>query len=251
MSMEFFNGFTWAIPKAFSDAIAACKFEEGDILYDSPKAYEANWGEAVKHINHHIQVREPARGTSVSGETQERLVFNKNWNSEVYFQLVSHKAKKEPQFIRTTQGKLYSALWHSDLSVFDDDQTTPDLPLQLKDVSKKLTDTKSCAKKLAGSKPVFVMARDLSNPISRNKHSTVKSTLHLKYGAVNHSVKVADSGIKDSDSILPTIDIVFFVMERGEYQEIHDALKAKLYTPGKDTTKDMFRLNAHGLLIAD
>lgn len=146
---------------------------------------------------------------------------------------------------------MYSALWRGDLSLFDDKQSNPDLPVHLKDVSKNLTDTISCAKELAGSKPVFVMARDLSNPVSRNKHLSIRSTLHLKYGAVNHSIKVADTGIRDSDSILPTIDIVFFVLETGKYQDIHDTLKAKLYTPAKDAKKDMFRLNAHGLLIAD
>ena len=31
-SMEVYDGFSWAVPKAFKDAIASCAFEEGDTI---------------------------------------------------------------------------------------------------------------------------------------------------------------------------------------------------------------------------
>jgi hypothetical protein len=38
--MDFFPKFKWAVPHAFGDALAACRFEQGDILYDTLMAYE-------------------------------------------------------------------------------------------------------------------------------------------------------------------------------------------------------------------
>ena len=31
--MEFYGGFSWAVPKAFKDAVASCLFWEGDMLF--------------------------------------------------------------------------------------------------------------------------------------------------------------------------------------------------------------------------
>jgi len=248
--MDFFNGFNWAVPKAFSDALAACQFEEGDTLYDTQKAYGDDWGEAEKHIQYHIQVREPTRG-SIGSRQISGSIFNRNWNSDVFFELVNHRKSVTTEYIRTTQGRLYSALWHGDLSLLDKEQPHPELPIQLRVVKKNLKDTIPFAKDLAGSNPVFVMVRDLSNKISTIKHLTVKGTLHYKFGAVNHCFNVGKTGIRNSNQISPTIDIVFYVMEKGKHQDIHDALKTKLYTPAKNAKKDMFRLNTHGLLIAD
>ena len=33
--MEVYDGFSWAVPKAFKDAIASCASEEGDTLYST------------------------------------------------------------------------------------------------------------------------------------------------------------------------------------------------------------------------
>jgi hypothetical protein len=82
MSGEFFDGFTWAVPKAFSDAVTACRFEEGGILYGSRKAYIGEWGKAVEHISHSLQVFSQSRGTTVAANASGS-VFGKNWDTEV------------------------------------------------------------------------------------------------------------------------------------------------------------------------
>ena len=92
--MNFFSNFAWAVPLAFSDALATCLFEEGDVLYDTPKAYRDDWSEAIKHISLSLQVRYPARATGVEKE-DERSIIEKNWNSEVHFDLYDHQEKKE------------------------------------------------------------------------------------------------------------------------------------------------------------
>jgi len=248
MTTEFFEGFAWAVPEAFSEAVAACQFEEGDMLYDTQKAYEDDWGTAVKHIHHLIQVREPARGSSTTSK-ESRSVFKKNWTSEVYFELRSPPGNSVSKYIRTTQGRLYSALWHGDLSIVNKDAPEPKIPLQLRDVTKSLKQTISFAKELAGSNPVFVMARDLSNSISTIKHMKVKSSLHSHFSAENHAFMPKKTGLKNWERISPTIDVVFYVMNPAEHDDIHETLKSQLYVPAKDAKKDMFRLSAHGMLI--
>ena len=250
MTTEFFDGFAWGIPKAFSDAVAACWFEEGDMLYDTQKAYNGDWGTAVKQIHHIIQIREPARGLSTIPK-ESGSVFKKNWASEVYFELQSLHDNSIPKYIRTTQGRLYSALWHGDLSIVDKDAPEPKLPLQLREVTKKLEQTVSFAKELAGANPVFVMARDLSNNISRIKHRKVKSALHSHYGASNHAFVPKKAGVKNWERVAPTIDVVFYIMKPAEHDDIHERLKSQLYVSAKEAKKDRFRLSTHGMLLAD
>ncbi len=55
-SMEFIKGFKWAIPQAFSDSISRCQFEEGDIFYDTSKAYD-QWANALNVVNCSVQVK--------------------------------------------------------------------------------------------------------------------------------------------------------------------------------------------------
>ncbi len=38
--MEFIQVFNWAVPTGFNDAIAQCRFDLGDSLYDTKKAYD-------------------------------------------------------------------------------------------------------------------------------------------------------------------------------------------------------------------
>ncbi len=66
--MNFFSNFTWAVPKAFSDAVASCRFEEGDMLYDTPKAYEVDWEDAIKCTTHFLQVKFTAHAVPVEGK---------------------------------------------------------------------------------------------------------------------------------------------------------------------------------------
>ncbi len=60
MSERFFDGFAWAVPAAFSEAVSACMFLEGDTLYDTKKAYSGEWEKALPYIRHYIQVHSTA-----------------------------------------------------------------------------------------------------------------------------------------------------------------------------------------------
>lgn len=61
MNVEFNDGFVkgWhmAVPEAFKDALKRRRFDEGDVFYDSAKAYELPWAEALRHIGLAVQIR--------------------------------------------------------------------------------------------------------------------------------------------------------------------------------------------------
>ncbi len=145
IGMEFFSGFKWAVPKAFSDAVALCRFEEGDILYDTEKAYIDNWEKACKFIEHSLQVRYPAR---VGGGASEKGggVFSGNWGSEVRIDLYKNQDKVGVGQITTTQGRLYTALWKGDISILKKESEEPPIPLTVQDVTKTLDQATQKAK---------------------------------------------------------------------------------------------------------
>ena len=248
MNGEFFNGFSWAVPKAFSDAVMACRFEEGDILYDTKKAYDGEWGEAEKHIKHSLQVRSPARGPATAVNALGSM-FGRNWNTEVTFALEESANDESTKLVQTTQGKLYTALWRGDLSVFDND-SNPDIPLQLMQVLKMLEEAVPAAKAFVGEQPTFIMARDAANRMSKLKHLNVSTALHSHFKAGCEVMTPRDAGLSASEMIAPTIDIAFYVMGQGTKDEIHDVLKEQLYVPAKDAKTEMFRLTRHGLLVS-
>jgi len=229
--------------------VTACRFEEGDILYDSQKAYSGEWGEAVEHIRHSLQVRSPSRGTTAASNASGS-VFGKNWDTEVTFELQDFASDEPAQFVETTQGKLFTALWRGDLSVFKGD-LNPKLPLRLKEVSKMLEQAIPAADSLSDGNPTFIMARDVANSSSKLKHMKVSATLRSHFKAKPKVLMPRDAGLQEWDGIAPTIDVVFYVMESGSNSEIHDALKAQLYVPAENAKKDMFRLTRHGLLVSD
>ena len=57
--MELLSGFTWPVPRAFASAVSACRFEQGDVLYDAASAYAA--ADPGSGPGHHVQILDPPR----------------------------------------------------------------------------------------------------------------------------------------------------------------------------------------------
>ena len=89
-SLEFFPGFAWAVCKAFREPLASCRFEQGDILYDTKKAYEGTWGEAINHLHFSIQINSPKRGIATKKKQDEASAFADNWKQQVELDLVKY-----------------------------------------------------------------------------------------------------------------------------------------------------------------
>lgn len=245
--MEFFSGFKWAVPVAFSDAVSLCRFEEGDILYDTTKAYD-EWGKASKHIEYSMQVRYPTRVTGGAGAS-ESGVFTSNWKSEVRVELYKHLEKVGVGQIETTQGRVYTALWKGDAAILKLDTEEPQIPFTVQQVTRSLTETSDTARSLSTKYPVFVMTRDLSNPISREKYSKIRSKLKRHLAGEPQLRRPKQAGLNDWANIAPTVEVAFFVASGGSVEELHDLVKEAVYVPAKDAKKEMFRIAAHGIIF--
>jgi len=246
--MEFFAGFNWAVPVAFSDAVFLCRFEEGDILYDTPKGYDGEWGKARGHIEDSLQVRYPARVTGGASETT-RGVFANNWDSEVRVDLFKRLEAVSEGQIETTQGRLYTALWKGDLRILQRDSELPQIPLSVQQVTRSLDAISETAKGLSVDGRIFVMARDLSSPISREKYSKVLAKLRKHIAGEPKILGPRVAGFSNWAIVAPTIDIAFFQTKSVSTDELHDLVKAAVYVPAKDSKREMFRLSAHGVIF--
>lgn len=262
---KFFKGFAWALPSAFAEPLANCQFERGDVLYNTKQAYEGTWNEALPHIKYSIQVLSPMRGTNIKLEkntekkTEEMatFIFKNNWKSNVEFTLTDYKTKKTTQ-IKTTQGRLYSLLWKGDISILDNTLSDPPVPILAKQVLKNILDESEFVKKnipnAIQDKIVFLMPFDSSRQILKMKLEKVENALS-KF--IYHSCFFSPYEINPSQEnglqkeFAPTVKIACFTIENESISNIERTLKQVLYTPAKEkkTEKEMFRINAHGLLF--
>lgn len=246
--MEFLPGFKWAVPVAFSDAVTQCRFEEGDVLYDTPKAYDGEWGDVNKHIEYSMQVRYPARAAGGVG-TNESNVFSKNWKSEIRVDLYRNLQKTSAGQIETTQGRFYTAIWKGDLTILRLDTDEPRKPVTVQRVTPKLPEASEIARTLSNKFSIFAMARDLSNPISRDKYSKVFVKLKEHLASDPQLLCPREAGLSDWATIAPAIEIAFFVSNGISVEKLHDLVKEAVYVPAKGATKDTFRLSAHGVIF--
>ena len=246
--MEFFTGFKWAVPKAFSDAVSLCRFEEGDILYDTGKAYNDDWEKASKSIEHSLQVKYPARASGGASE-KGGGVFDSNWSSEVRIDLYKNLEKIGVGQIHTTQGRLYTALWKGDLSILEKESEEPPVPLTVLDVTRNLEQTSQKAQELSVSFPVFVMARDLSNPVSRDKYSKVLTKLKKHMCNSPNILTPKQAGLVQFDNIAPTVEVAFFSTNVTSAEELQELVKSAVYVPLKNAKKEMFRIAKHGIIV--
>ena len=238
--MEFFEGFKWAVPKAFTDSLSVCEFVEGDVFYDTKEAYEHDWSESIKKIKHSIQVIYPKRrALSLSAATENgeeeildeeqddnrrALIFQRGWDSEIILNLYEGATTihtKSP--IRTTQGALYYLLWTGNFDYIL--SNTPLIrPLLLRDAKKLLHKTIGTARDIGRDRfTSFIMAFDKVNPSSQRNFLNLSAKLRTTY---IKQMTPAEAGIDDR-YILPTIDIVFFSTDQRFSRDLeHNVQKA-------------------------
>ena len=250
---EYFDGFSWAVPTAFADALAACRFEQGDMLYDTRLAYNGTWGEAQQHIKHSIQVQSPMHGYGTKSDQDTALVFLDNWRMPVVFTLKDLAAAKSAT-VQTTQGQLYSLLWKDDLAIIHPDSPLPPAPVLAMQILDNLPAAEDYARTNlvapGQSRIVFLMPYDRSQVLFRIKFAKVKKSL-TRFVVRPSLVPPALAGLPSEGEFAPTVSIACFALERGSPREVEGALKQALYTPVRDrkTAKDAWRLSRHGHLI--
>lgn len=248
----FFPGFAWAVPSAFCDPLGACRFEEGDSLYDVKEAY-LPWDEALKCLKYGIQITAPKKTARGTLKENEDAVFARNWSEPVTFELTRYR-ENEREIISATQGRLYSFLRTGDFALFDGKTPAPVVPILVIEANRLLEQIDKSALRMlcAGmEKPhIFIMASDPTNPVSRAKLADIRRCLGeyelREMTFTPHELKVANA-----ERYAPTISYIAFATDTGATEKMRDCLKSVLYKPSKDreTTTDRFQLRRHGLLV--
>jgi hypothetical protein len=251
---DYFDGFSWALPSAFADALALCRFEQGDVLYDTQRAYEGEWGTALRHIKYQVEVKFPLRGGGVKSSESEDSAFEDNWNSKVVIRFVDHRASSERE-VTTTQGNLYSMLWSGDISALGGLSVPP--PLGARHLMGKLAGVLESLRKkhsrAVNNSAVFVMPFDHTSKLLRSKLRTVESALQT-LGAKRGVMAVKDLEIEGASAFAPTSCVVWFAMSPEHKSEtVTSLLKRHLHKPSKDkkTDRENFNLKTHGLLAGN
>jgi len=243
--MEFFSNFTWAVPYAFSDAVGLCRFEKGDKLYDTTKAYNGEWSNAFKYINYSLYVQYPIR-TTFEKKEGTGSVFEKNWNLEVQIDLYK-KQKKIGIGIKTTQGRLYTALWKGDLTILEKNNSAePLIPINARQVTKQLKEVESKALKFSDGLPVFTMVYDHSNQVSKEKYLKIYTKLSKYVSKKLLLLEPKEAGLNDWENIAPTIKIAFFPVKDINCEQLESIIKKAVYIPLENTKVDMFKITSHG-----
>ncbi len=249
---EFYTGFVWAVRKAFRDPLASCRFEQGDILYDTKKAYEGTWGDALNHLRFSIHINSPMRGTTLKNKKDADSVFADNWKQKIELDLVEYPSKKT-RFITTTQGRLYMTLWKGDISQLEHGSPEPPVPKLAQNALKDIQFTLDMfiQKYTGGSRHpiIFVMPFDETNEILRIKLQNVKTNIE-EFQPKMILDDPEELGLPNAKEYVPTAKFACFMMDSIDQEELKAKLKEALYVKSEDnkTNKERFRLEAHGYL---
>ena len=249
MKNEFFEHFSWAVPLAFSDPLGACRFEEGDVLYDSKVAYEAAWGEAKKKMKYCIQVKSPPRGPRTKSAQDNASVFEDNWVQQVVFDLIEFPSEKTTS-ITTTQGRLYSCLRFGELRFDENESDDPNRPRLAQDLMKELKGVVTKIDGLQKVKHYFIMPFDITNTLLREKYTKIEKSLRRELRFEPVRISLSDIDPELAGNYTATSEFLCFKIKNGSRAEVEKALKEALYTPAKNkiTDVDRFTLSKHGML---
>jgi hypothetical protein len=248
----FFAGFAWSVPSAFCDPLGACRFEEGDSLYDTKDGY-LQWDEALKRLKYRIQIKAPKKTAKGTLKEDEDAIFARNWNEPVTFELSRYQENKR-EMITTTQGRLYSLLRTGDFAFLDGKTQAPVVPILVIEANRLLEQIDKLAlRKLSEGMEklhIFIMASDPTNPVSRAKLVDIRRCLG-EYELREMTFTPHDLKLANAERYAPTISYVAFATDTGATEKMRDCLKRVLYKPSKSrkTTIDRFQLRRHGLLI--
>lgn len=238
--MKFYQQFKWAVPDAFTEALADCFFVKGDTLYDDKRAY-LPWD--TKNLNFSIQVQMPERNKIID------TAFYQNWFSSALLLLVDYKNNFSKTYIESTQGRLFTLLWKGDLRVLNLEVPEPQPPLLVKELKAFLKrDLKIPASK---DEVIFGMPYDPTNAVAQEKKKILDVLLKNNFQFDIFDVYPSKANISECTvfSFAPTVCFKCYRIKSIDMIKISEILKNALYRPqnGKDTGR--FNIERHGVLI--
>jgi hypothetical protein len=237
LTRRFFEGFVWAVPTAFAGALAAHRFEQGDVLFRDVLAYDAP-GEALEeqspNVSLAIQVLHPPRSARVTpgeGDGDRRL---RNWRSEVEIDLID-LALGSRDSRRISQGKLMMALWRGEEAWLDPEAVEPPMPKTGRELAAQLSEARAAFGE-ARSKTVdsgpgcrFVFVVDSASDASRMKARTVEEAMAGMGPVLKTDLSPGSAGVEAAETYHPTLLIRALEVSGGTVEGAQAALKKALY----------------------
>lgn len=251
---DFFEGLAWAVPTAFSSALAAYRFEQGDVLFREAAAYAALEGAFTKG-QRGIQVMAPKRSARVTPAEFEGDRRRSSWQSEVTIELVD-LASGASEAISISQGKLLMLLWHDDPVWLDPGRAEPPLPRTARELAGALEATRAAfaARQKAKSGARFVCVVDLASDASRVKAQTVEQALRELGRVERIDLTPAEAGVDGAEAYHPALILRGLCVRSTTQEAMEGALRGVLYgganreTDPETPSTDRFSVGRHGLL---
>lgn len=250
--MEYLEQFTWPVPKGFSDAVAACKFEQGDLLYNTRRAYEEDWN--LDNIDWIVQVQSPSRGSMSTKAEDVKTVFADNWRSDLILELTDVRNDRAKRTVQTTQGRLYTALRFGDLSILESEFDEPEPPLGVDSLFHHFDKAKEHFLPLLAKsmkKPnLFIIPVDVLNSIATEKHSRAVHSLSSIGPVEQMTASPRDCGMSDWRQFNPMLEFRCVAIDSGAPEKIRDALKEAFWpkrdiSPPKKTVQSVLTRTRH------
>ncbi|MEE2674817.1 MAG: hypothetical protein VX466_13530 [Myxococcota bacterium] len=250
--MEFLPGFAWPVPRAFASAVSACRFEQGDVLFDAADAY-AGWKAGRKRkARFSVQVLDPPRSARSASREAEGSRFVVNWASPLTCE-VGDRQGSIPEVVKSTQGRLFTCLWRGDIRLLHEELPSeagePPIPAGARDLHKQLEATVAGLGKISSAAGTwFVSVLDVSSEASLAKAREVESALSALYRVTIRDSSAQEAGIPDGDGYHPALVVRAVWVDEQNPEAVRERLKLALYGAAKSGS-DRFKLERHGLLV--
>lgn len=254
---EYIEGFEWPLPSGFRDALEVCQFGAGDLIYDTPIVYEAEWADALETGFTSYQVLAPSRGPMTKKDGDADSKFVDSWSSEIIVAVKQHP-EGETRQLKSTQGRLYTACWKGDSGELDTAGPAPLAPV----LAMSLIKSKGGVHKLHESRLesafpsfgpglVWAMPYDETRELLRDKRRAVER--ELKAFSPRRVIHLPEHiGLSDDEPYAPTVRVCIYFMDDADRAEVEQALKRALYKPSptRKPAQESFALWRHGVLDA-
>lgn len=256
--MGYFEKFSWYLPSSFSDNIAQCKFEQGDVIYPI-KTKGEYWQKEIDEFEFLIQIKSPERTNSTNSDNELNL-FKKNWSSVVKLEIIYPKDFSKNYILSTTQGKLLIFLNSNKLDILTNNKRYKAFtnsseinyykPIKINESnSVGWLNNVELKKHLNENQFGFSFIFDKSNSQHIIKKSEVLNIIQ-KYSNAKEILLppekyIIKREINEKLYFLPTIDIVLFCISKEYKQVFLKEIKDKFFKG----IKNKFSINSHGLLI--
>jgi hypothetical protein len=262
-SLRFFEGFAWAVPTAFAGALAAYRFEQGDVLHRSREAYDSGGAPPpAAHPAMALQILAPPRSARGAGPEAEGDRRRASFESEVTLSVVDLVTGQRRERV-TTQGRLLMTLWRGEIGWIEGEGEAPPVPFGARELAGRLEALRpaflaaleaEAAVGPAGSLFLFVV--DLASDASRVKAEAIREALAWVEGIASLDLDPGRLGVEGAERFHPALVVRGIALPRAGSEAVTRALRGALYGGGRpageaseaEEGSDRFSVARHGLL---